>query len=301
MRATVAPGIELEYESFGRERDPAVLLVMGLACQLTHWPEPLCQRLAAAGYRVIRFDNRDIGLSTRFGDRGRPSIPRTWLRRQLGLPARAAYTLEDMAGDVLGLMDALGLAQAHVVGASMGGMIAQHLAVRAPQRLASLGLIMTTSGARGLPQAHWKLQLRMIRRPEGRDRDSLIRHSVRTWQLIGSPAYPVPEEELTSRIAGHFDRSYHPAGVLRQLDAILASGSRARLVKQIRTPTLVLHGQSDPLVPVAAAHDLARRIPNARLHLFPGMGHDLPTPLLGPIADQLLGHFDAARARRAAA
>jgi pimeloyl-ACP methyl ester carboxylesterase len=293
-------GIELEVETFGDPGDPAIVLIMGLATQLVHWPLRFCERLAAAGHYVVRFDNRDVGLSTSISAGGRPSIPKAWLRARLGLRDQPAYTLSDMAEDVRGLLDALDIERAHVVGLSMGGMIAQILAAAHPERLRALTLMMTSSGARGLPGPSLRIQKQMITRPESRAREALIAHSQRTWRLIGSPAYPPPEDELQARLAAAIDRAYTPAGVLRQMHAIIASGSRVKLLPLISTPTLVLHGEADPLVPVAAGRDLARRIPGARLLTLPGWGHDLPTPLLPRLADEILRH-DPATSLQAAA
>lgn len=293
-------GLTLEVETFGNTQDPAVVLIMGLATQLVHWPQAFCQRLADAGHYVVRFDNRDAGLSTQLSAGGRPSIPKAWLRHRLGLRDHPAYTLKDMAEDVIGLMDGLSLHRAHVVGLSMGGMIGQILAAEHPERLRALTLMMTSSGARGLPGPSLRVQKQMITRPESRAREALIANAQRTWRMIGSPAYPAPEAELQTRLAEAIDRAYTPAGVLRQMHAIIASGPRVKLLPRITAPTLVLHGEADPLVPVAAGRDLARRIPGARLMTVPGWGHDLPTALLPKLADAILEH-DPASALRVAA
>lgn len=283
-------GVELEVETFGDAGDPAIVLIMGLATQLVHWPLGFCEQLADAGHYVIRFDNRDVGLSSQISAAGRPSIPRAWLRARLGLRDQPAYTLTDMAGDVRGLMDALDIERAHLIGLSMGGMIAQILAAEHPERLRALTLMMTSSGARGLPGPSLRIQKQMITRPESRSREALIAHSQRTWRLIGSPAYPPPEAELQARLAASIDRAYTPAGVLRQMHAIIASGPRVKLLPKISAPTLVMHGEADPLVPVAAGRDLAKRIPGARLITFPGWGHDLPSALLPSLAEAILAH-----------
>lgn len=293
-------GIELEVETFGDPGDPAIVLIMGLATQLVHWPLRFCEQLAGAGHYVVRFDNRDAGLSSQIRTGGRPNILKAWLRARLGLRDQPAYTLTDMAEDVRGLLDALHIERAHVVGLSMGGMIAQILAAEHPERLRALTLIMTSSGARGLPGPSLRIQKQMITRPESRAREALIAHSQRTWRLIGSPAYPPPEDELQARLAAAIDRAYTPAGVLRQMHAIMASGARTALLPRIRTPTLVLHGEADPLVPVAAGRDLARRIPGARLLTLPGWGHDLPAPLLPRLAEEILRHDPVASLRAAA-
>ncbi len=296
MRAN-ANGIELEYETFGVAGKPAILLIMGLGGQLLLWPEDFCRTLADAGYFVIRFDNRDIGLSTRFSGSGKANVPRAALHAALRMKVKSAYTLDDMAADAIGLLDALGIERAHLAGVSMGGMISQILAAKYPERVLSATLIMTTSGSRKLPQASWRLQLRLARGPKARDRESLIRYGMQSWRLIGSAGrYAAPEEELYKKVAATFDRAFHPAGVARQLTAILASGSRSWLLKDIHAPITVVHGSKDPLVPVPAAHDLARRIPQARLHIIEGMGHDLPNALLPILAEQILQTAGLARA-----
>lgn len=286
-----ANGIDIAWDRFGRDTDPAVVLIMGLGGQLIHWPPALCEALADAGLQVIRFDNRDAGLSSWMRDAPVPNLPRAWLRGRLGLPQSSAYGLNDMARDTIGLLDALGLPSAHIVGVSMGGMIAQILAARYPERVASLGLIMTTSGHRRLPGPSLALQARLGRPPRDRSREGRIAHSMQTWQLIGSPAYPPEEAALREQVEVSLARASNPAGMARQLHAIMASGSRTRLVARIRQPTTVIHGTADPLVPVAAADDLARRIAGAQLHRIDGMGHDFPPVLQPRIAQHLLDNI----------
>lgn len=303
MPRIASNGIELEYESLGADDAPVILLIMGLGCQLIHWPDSLCTALVTAGYRVIRYDNRDVGLSTRLDAAGLPDLVRLGIASRLRLPVRAPYTLDDLAEDARGLLDALGIAEAHMVGLSMGGMIAQLLAAKHPQRVTSLTLWMTHSGHRGLPQPSLKLQMRMIRRPDGRDREARVRHGVQTWQLLGSPAYPTPGPQLRARVEQYVDRAYYPRGVARQTAAILAARSRHPLLRALPMPVQIIHGEADPLVPVGAAHDLARQLPRARLHLIPGMGHDIPEPLVPKLAGLLVEHADAAStatSRRAA-
>jgi pimeloyl-ACP methyl ester carboxylesterase len=269
-------GIHLEYESFGDPAQPPILLIMGLGAQLLLWPEAFCRALADAGHYVIRYDNRDVGLSSKIEHAGRVRLMRAAVASTLRLPVRAPYTLDDMARDALGLMDGLGLGSAHVVGCSMGGMIAQILAARHPERVGSLALIMTTSGNPRLPGPNLKIRLRLVKRPPLLDRESLIRYSMETWRLIGSPQYPAEESVLRDKVARSFDRCLYPQGLARQTLAIIASGSRVPLLRRIQAPTTIIHGEADPLVPVAAAHDLARHIPHATLEIIPGMGHDLP-------------------------
>jgi pimeloyl-ACP methyl ester carboxylesterase len=281
-------GIRLEYESFGDPAHPPILLIMGLGAQLLWWPEEFCRALAGAGYYVVRYDNRDVGLSSKIEHAGRVKLMRAAVVSTLGLPVRAPYVLDDMARDALGLMDALGFGAAHVVGCSMGGMIAQILAARHPERIRSLTLIMTTSGNPRLPGPSLKIRMRLVKRPAHLDRESLIRHSMETWRLIGSPQYPAEEHVLRDKVERSFDRCLYPQGLARQTLAIIASGSRVPLLRRITAPTLIVHGQEDPLVPVAAAHDLARHIPHAKLEIIHGMGHDLPPVPLRRITQLIL-------------
>jgi pimeloyl-ACP methyl ester carboxylesterase len=266
------------------------MLVMGLGAQMVLWPDELCRDIAAAGFHVIRFDNRDVGLSTMLNHHGRPKFVRTVLAARLGLRAKVPYTLDDMARDAVGLLDALNIQRAHWVGASMGGMIAQVVAAKFPERVLSLGLIMTTSGDPKLPQAKLHIQLRLIRKPPANDREAQIHHSMKTWRMIGSPAYPLTDELLRTKVERSYTRNADRRGSARQLMAILASGSRVPILRRIQAPTLVVHGAQDPLVPVAAAHDLGKHIPGARVEIIPGMGHDLPPELVPQIGSLLVTH-----------
>ncbi|MFC4252320.1 alpha/beta fold hydrolase [Sinimarinibacterium flocculans] len=283
-------GIEIEVESFGQARDPAILLIMGLGGQMVLWPDDFCERLAGAGYRVVRFDNRDIGLSTKLDGLGRPPLLRNGIAHTLRLPVRAPYRLDDMALDSVGVLDALDIERAHVVGVSMGGMIAQLLAARHVGRVASLTSIMSSSGHRALPGPRFDVQLRLMKRPARLDREGLIAHGMQTWRMIGSPGYPETEADLRDKVARQIDRNVHPQGFVRQISAIMASGSRAPLLSQVRAPTLIIHGKADPLVPVAAAYDLKKRLPQARLEVIEGMGHDMPRALLPRIEQMILEH-----------
>ena len=285
-----ANGINLEYDTFGEKGAPPIVLIMGLGGQLLLWPEEFCQALADGGHYVIRFDNRDVGLSTKFEHARRPKLVRAALASMIGLPIKAPYTLDDMARDTVGLLDALNLPRAHVVGVSMGGMIAQIVAAKYPDRVDTLTLIMTTTGNRRLPQARLDLQLKIARRPAEGDREAQIRHSMNIYRLIGSPRYPPEESTLRQKVERVYDRSSYRRGIARQTLAIIASGSRVPLLKRIEAPTLILHGADDPLVPVAAAHDLAHHIPGARIEVVPGMGHDLPPALLPRFAERILRH-----------
>ncbi|MEQ1439812.1 alpha/beta hydrolase [Fontimonas sp. SYSU GA230001] len=287
-------GIELEYETFGRAGDPALLLIMGLGGQLVLWPDSFCENLARAGHHVIRYDNRDVGLSSKMDHLGKPNLVRSSLAYRLGLPVRAPYSLDDMTLDAVGLLDALGVESAHVVGMSMGGMIAQLLAARHAPRVRSLTSIMSSSGSRRVPGPKLAVQLRLVRRPQRLDREGLIAHGMQTWRMIGSPGFPEDEPVLRDKVARQLERNIHPQGFVRQMTAIMASGSRAPLLRRVTAPALIIHGKEDPLVPVPAAHDLARHLPHARVEIIDGMGHDLPRALLPRIERSILRHVEAA-------
>ena len=288
-------GVEIEYRSLGDPGAPTLLLIMGLGGQLTRWPEALCRALADAGHHVVVYDNRDVGLSSRVAAAERPNLLAAAIRARLGLSVRAPYTLDDMALDAVGLLDHLRLPSAHVVGISMGSMIGQILAARHGARVASFTSLMSTSGARRVPRPRLKVQLRLLRPVRG-GREERIAGITALLRLISSPAYPPDPVELRRAVARDLDRSPDQRGYLRQLLAIMASGSRSTLVRRIQAPTLIVHGQEDPLVPVAAAHDLRERIPGARLEIIPGMGHDLPAPLIPRFVELIV-----ANARRGAA
>ena len=280
----VANGIGIEVDDQGAPGGEPLLLIMGLGMQLIGWPDELVQNLVSRGFRVIRLDNRDAGLSQHFDELGTPNLPIAALRYSLRLPVSAPYRLQDMAADSLGVLDALGIAQAHVCGASMGGMIAQHLAIRHPTRIKSLALIMTTTGARKLPQPTLKVRGALMSRPSGRKPDDVVAHLKRVFSIIGSPAYPPDAARLQQRLQASVARAWHPAGTARQLAAVMADGDRSVLVQNLRLPTQVIHGEADPLVPVEAGRQLARLIPGAKADFIPGMGHDLPAQLLPRIA-----------------
>jgi len=293
MPRVPANGIDIEYRSLGDPGAPPMLLIMGLGAQLTRWPEALCRALVDVGYHVIVYDNRDVGLSSRVSDGGRPNLIRAAIRVGLGLPVRAPYTLDDMALDAVGLLDRLGLASAHVVGASMGSMIGQILAAKHGARVRSFVSVMSSSGGREVPQARLGLRLRLLRPVRG-TREERIDGTAELLRRISSPAFPPDPAELRRAVARDLERSPDQRGVPRQLLAIMASGSRGSLVRHIQAPTLIIHGAQDPLVPVAAAYDLHQLIPGSRLEIIPGMGHDLPAALIPRVAELIV-----ANARRA--
>jgi pimeloyl-ACP methyl ester carboxylesterase len=277
-----ANGISLEVEDHGSTSGEPLVLIMGLGMQLVAWHVDFVASLVARGFRVIRFDNRDIGLSQRFDNLGVPNLLIDSMKYAIGMNVKSPYRVADMADDTAGLLDSMGITAAHICGASMGGMIAQQLAARHPKRVKSLTLIMTSSGARALPGPSLKIRSGLISRPKKpQDIDSIVEHSVKLFRLIGSPAYPASDEYLQATLGMSVRRSYRPQGTARQMVAIASDGDRSELLGQIRIPTQIIHGNADPLVPVEAGHDLASKIAAAQIDVIEGMGHDLP-PALWP-------------------
>lgn len=293
--AMVALGeVQLAYQSIGRAGDPALLLVMGLGGQLIHWPDEVVVRLCEQGFRVIRFDNRDVGLSS--WTREAPAINLAYqaLRYRLGLSVAAPYGLRDMAGDALGLMDALGVGRFHVLGASMGGMIAQHLADLAPQRVQSLTLIMTSSGAAGLP-APTPALLALLARREAPNRQAALAQQADLLAALGSPAVDDDRAALLRQAEVAYDRAFNPQGGERQLLAILAEPSRVGLLERLRLPTLVVHGTADPLLPVMHGVHVAAHIQGSQLKLIPGLAHRFQEAFKEPLLAAVLPYLRAHR------
>ncbi|HKN27931.1 MAG TPA: alpha/beta hydrolase [Roseiarcus sp.] len=285
-----ANGIDIEYESFGRDSDPLILLIMGFAAQLIFWPESLCEGLAAKGFRVVRFDNRDIGMSTHLADLGTPNIPELLQKAASGRQPAVPYSLSDMADDAVGLMSALGAARAHLVGASMGGMIAQIVAINHPGRTKSLTSVMSTSGRR-FPAPNPEALKVLFTPPKSSRRDDLIENGILIRHALAGPGFPASEAEIRAFVERVVDRvPYDPSGMARQTAAVIAAPPRNELLKAVRCPALVLHGDSDPLFPVAAARDTAESIPGAQLVVVPGMGHSFPESLV-PVCLKHLGDF----------
>ena len=276
-----ANGIRIAFETTGSARGVPLLLIHGLGMQLTAWPDAFVDGLAEQGFYVIRFDNRDCGLSTKFDAAGTPNLALAWLKTRLRLPLRPAYQLDDMAQDALAVLSALGVARAHVVGVSMGGMIAQLLAAHHGHRVLTLTSIMSSSGRRGLPGPTRAVRRAMLRRPaDAASVDSVLDNAVKVWRAIGSPAYPTADAALRRRVLRALRRSNCPSGAARQMVAIAAAPDRTALLAQLTMPTLVIHGAADPLVPVACGVDVADHVPGARLEIIEGMGHDLPDQLV---------------------
>ena len=294
MAQVRANGIDIEVETQGDPANPALLLIMGLGMQLSSWPESLVQGLVDAGYYVIRHDNRDVGLSTKFDHAGTPNVIWETIKYALRLPVRAPYSLDDMAADSAGVLDALGVREAHAVGVSMGGMVAQVLAARHALRVRTLTSIMSSTGRRGLPGPTPAARRVLLARPRGSATEDLLQHYVRLFNVIGSPAFPQDEAELRARILRGLERSAAggatSAGVLRQMTAIAACGSRVSLLAGARAPTLVVHGSVDPLVPLECGRDTARAITGARLEIIDGMGHDLPPAVVTKLLELIPAH-----------
>jgi pimeloyl-ACP methyl ester carboxylesterase len=276
-------GQQLEYETFGNEGDPPVVLVMGFSQQLIAWDAEFCKRLAARGFFVVRFDNRDVGLSTKLTDAPRPDIGAILG----GDRSTLSYGIDDMADDTAGLVEWLGLSSAHVVGASMGGMIAQSLAIRHPGIVKSLVSIMSTPGDHSVGQAQ-PATLAVIMKRAPTERAENIEHGVRIWHVLRSPGFTYDEGQGRARIAAAFDRSFSPEGVARQAAAIAAQPDRTAALANVKVPVTVIHGADDSLIDRSGGEATARAIPGARLIVVPGMGHDLPAAVWPLVIDAIV-------------
>jgi pimeloyl-ACP methyl ester carboxylesterase len=295
MPSVRANAIDIFYEEVGDTSAPAILLIIGLGTQMIAWPDAFCGRLADRGFRVIRFDNRDVGLSTKLEDAPKVDVAAAFIRALTGQAVGAPYNLSDMARDAVGLMDALRIAKAHIVGASMGGMIAQIIAAEHSGRVRSLVSVMSSSGDPRLPQGKPAAVATLTAPPPPEsDREAAIQFGMNIYRAIGSPGYPTSEPELRAKIESAVDRSNYPMGVVRHVVAILESGSQVATLKTVRAPTLVLHGADDPLVPVEAGQDVARHIPGATLKTIAGWGHDIPTALIPTLVEAIAGHCENA-------
>lgn len=293
MPRTAANGVEIAYEEMGDRGDPVLLLVMGLSAQMVWWDSGFCAALVGRGFRLVRFDNRDVGLSSKC--EGRPDLQAI----VGGDSSSVSYTLEDMADDTAALLGALGIEAAHVVGASMGGMIAQALAIRHPARVLSLCSIMSTTGAPGIGQPTPEAVAVLLREP-ATDWDGYLAGALETARVIGSPGFPFGEERIRARAARSWERGYHPEGVARQMAAILAASDRTEALGRVRVPTLVIHGDGDPLVTPGGGEATAQAVPGARLLSIQGMGHDLPPEVWGEVVDAIAANANQAAVAEAA-
>ncbi|MBX3502760.1 MAG: alpha/beta fold hydrolase [Alphaproteobacteria bacterium] len=301
MPTAKANGLTIAYETSGDPRDPTILLVMGLGAQLTLWPDAFVEALAANGLHVVRYDNRDVGLSSDFDSSGVVDMNEVMMRAIAGKPLSPPYTVADMAADGIGLLDALGIRAAHVAGLSMGGMIVPHMAARHADRVRSMTVIMSSSGRRGLPPGKPEAMKMLMTRPMSDDRAEVLRHSMALRRAIGGPAYPENEEVLRATVERQVDRRYYPQGVGRQYYAVIADGDRTALLKSLKLPTLVIHGSDDPLLPVECGRDVAASVPGAAMHEEPGMGHEIPGPLCQSLAAKIAAHCKAAAEVRSVA
>jgi pimeloyl-ACP methyl ester carboxylesterase len=293
MPSVQSNGLEIAYEEIGPKDGRPLVLIMGLGVSLVFWEDEFCAMLAERGHRVVRFDNRDVGRSTKLDALGVPNVMEAMAALGTGKSIAGPYLLSDMARDTIGLMDAVGIERAHVVGASMGGMIAQTMAIEHPRRLSSMTSIMSSTGSPNLPLGKPEAMAILVRPPVF-ERSAYIDQAVEVWRTIGSPGFPLDEGRVRARAAAHFDRGYHPPGIARQLVGVVASGDRTAALRNVSTPSLVIHGVDDPLVPVEAGRATAAAVPGARLLLIEGMGHDLPREawprIVGAISELTAAH-----------
>ena len=286
-------GVRLEVEDTGEKDRVAVLLIPGMAMQLIVWPEAMVHQLHQAGYRVIRLDNRDIGLSQDMAHLPAPNLMWFMLQQKLGFQPQAPYSIQDMANDALGVLDHLQINQAHLVGVSMGGMIGQRICIGSPQRALSLTSIMSSSGAKGLPGPTPDMRRVLFTPPAKAGTQAAHQHALRFVQALAGPGFAHPEGSQQQLVNDSLKRSSRPMGAYRQMLAAMADRERAGLLARITTPTLVIHGKADPLVPYACGEDTARRIPNAKMHGIEGMGHDMPPGAIDNMMARLLPFLNA--------
>ena len=286
-------GVRLEVEDTGEKDRDAVLLIPGMAMQLIVWPEAMVHQLHQAGYRVIRLDNRDIGLSQDMAHLPAPNLMWFMLQQKLGFQPQAPYSIQDMANDALGVLDHLQINQAHLVGVSMGGMIGQRICIGSPQRALSLTSIMSSSGAKGLPGPTPDMRRVLFTPPAKAGTQAAHQHALRFVQALAGPGFAHPEGSQQQLVNDSLKRSSRPMGAYRQMLAAMADRERAGLLTRITTPTLVIHGKADPLVPYACGEDTARRIPNAKMHGIEGMGHDMPPGAIDNMMARLLPFLNA--------
>ncbi|AOT06908.1 alpha/beta fold hydrolase [Pseudoalteromonas luteoviolacea] len=297
---SISNHISISYQDKGDKNKPAIVLIMGLGAQMTLWPDALFYGLVEQGFRVIRFDNRDAGLSTQLEQYGTPNLFKTWLSARLPMRTKVPYTLEEMAEDTLALMKALKIKKAHLVGASMGGMIAQLIAAKQKKKVLSLTSIMSSSSSLKLTHSNLKVFLQLAKiRPDKPNRDAAIRYNIRLNQLIGSPAYPQDEHTLKIQATDTVERAHNPHGFYRQFAAMAASGSRQNLMAKVKAPTLVIHGESDPIIPSQEGVKTAQQIRKSKLKIVPGMGHNIPPELAPKMIKWITKHVRKSELKRA--
>ena len=289
MPNVTANGIQIEYDTFGDSSCPALLLVAGGGAQMIFWDVEFCELLAKKGYFVIRFDNRDSGFSTKFEEAGIPDFQGVIKAAMEGKPVESAYSLDDMADDAVGLLNALGIEKAHICGVSMGGMIAQVISYRHPKHVLSLTSIMSSTGNPDLPQAKPET-IAAVLAPAPEERGAYVEHNMNIWRKIWSPGFPFEEKRARTFLENSYDRSYYPQGMARQNIALIANGDRRPSLSSLKVPTLAIHGADDPLIPVEGGKDTARMIPGASLLIIHGMGHDMPKGVWAEMVDAISNH-----------
>jgi pimeloyl-ACP methyl ester carboxylesterase len=293
MPNVIANGIQIEYDTFGDPSSPPLLLIMGLGAQMILWPEEFCNLLASQGLHVIRFDNRDVGLSSKFDEAGELDVMEIIANPQAGAELNIAYTLDDMADDAVGLLDALGIEKAHVCGVSMGGMIAQTVAIRHQSRVSSLISISSGTGDPSLPWGRPEA-LAMLVAPTPSERQAYIEHNINVFRTVAGLGYPLNEQIMRPLIERCYDRCYHPQGMARHSTAIIMAGSRTQDLKAVTVPTLVIHGSDDPLLPVEQGRATAEAVPGSELLIIEGMGHDLPAEVWPLLVGTIVQHTQKA-------
>ncbi|MFK8053775.1 MAG: alpha/beta fold hydrolase [Woeseiaceae bacterium] len=293
--------VSIAYETHGDASHPAIMLIQGLGMPLIAWPPQFIDHLTAAGFFVITMDNRDIGMSTTFHDAGTPNLAWHWFKSKVGLRSRPLYSLKDMAQDVASLLSRLGIQHAHIVGVSMGGMIGQRFTIEHAERCLSFTSIMSTTGNPRLPKPAPEVIRKLIQRPKSEDIEDRLAHSMAMGQIISSPGFDVDFDYLEQRLRAMYARGMTRGGIARQMLAIGSDGNRAPELRKVKVPTLVIHGKEDPLIPVSGGVDTAEAMPNARLELIDGMGHDLPPGLHERLATLIIEHARSSDSSVAAA
>ncbi len=286
-------GLDIAYENHGNEDAPTILMIQGLSMPLVGWPPSMISAFTAAGFRVITFDNRDIGKSTVLNHLKTPSPVSIAIRSLLRMKVKSPYLLTDMAQDAVCLLDALGVDKSHIIGISMGGMIAQTLAIHHSNRVLSLTSIMSHTGNSKVIKIDRAVRKQMMKRPKNPTHEERLAYTIKTWELIGSPAYPMTEEDRRTFVESIIERGSTAMGVMRQMLAIMGSPNRVSALKKLDVPTLVLHGDQDPLVHLDGGKDTAASIPGAKIKIYPGMGHDLPEALLDDMCEEIITHAQA--------